>query len=77
MKNYVKVENSEYVRDMESKAILNTDVKGLNNFNLQRNRILKQKQEIESTSKRLDNLEKNVDEIKELLKILAANKEQK
>ena len=72
---YLKVENNEeLVRDMESKAILNTDKSALDVFNLQRRKILEQRKNTEMTNDRLSRLESDIGEIRNLLKeILRSN----
>ena len=63
----VQITDTSFVRDIHSKAILNTDKKGLNEYLIKRD-IAKKKQLEESESKkRLEKLEKDIQEIKELL----------
>lgn len=64
----VKVKDSpELVRDTSSRAILNTDRKALQEFNTQREKILAQKRAQENTEKRLDKLESDIGELKNIL----------
>jgi len=42
---FVKIENTEYVRDMSTQAVLNTDRDGLQQFQNTRKRLLAQKNE--------------------------------
>jgi hypothetical protein len=61
---YYKVEgNDSLVRDVSSKAIINTNSKEYQNYVDKRNMMAKQKQEI-------DNLKKDISEIKEMLATL-------
>jgi hypothetical protein len=71
MTETVKVKDSpELVRDISSRAILNTDKKGLQNYNMQRQKILDQKKEQQLVKTRLDNIENQMSEIKELMREL-------
>lgn len=63
----VKVKDSTFVRDINSKALLNTDRKALNEYLIKRNVAKLQKEEKEIMKTRLDNLEKDITEIKSLL----------
>ena len=68
MTEVVKVKDSpELVRDISSRAILNTDRKGLQNYNLQREKILEQKREQQRTKDRLNKLESDIGDIKNIL----------
>jgi glutaredoxin 2 len=63
----VKVENSTFVRDIHSKAILNTDKRGLNEYLLKKEIAKKQTNEVEETKQRLTTIEQDMQEIKRLL----------
>jgi hypothetical protein len=63
----VKIPDTPYVRDIHSKAILNTDKKGLNEYLMRREIARKQKMEQNESKDRLDKLEQDIKEIKELL----------
>jgi hypothetical protein len=64
MKDYVKVEgHPDLVKDTRSGALLNTDVNALEAYK-------KRKQTLQQTEARLDRLESDVGEIKDLLKEL-------
>ena len=63
----VQIPDTLYVRDIHSKAILNTDKKGLNEYLMKRDIARKQKGEQEQTKERLEKLENDIQEIKELL----------
>ncbi len=63
----VQIPDTLYVRDIHSKAILNTDKKGLNEYLMKRDLARKQKGEQEQTKERLEKLENDIQEIKELL----------
>lgn len=63
----VKIPDTHFVRDIHSKAILNTDKKGLNDYLIKRDIAKKQQFEKNETKVRLDKLENDMQEIKELL----------
>jgi transposase-like protein len=63
----VKVENSTFVRDIHSKAILNTDKKGLSEYLMQKEIAKKKNTESEDAKKRLAVIEQDMQEIKRLL----------
>ena len=71
MTNFVKIENTEYVRDMSTQAVLNTDRQGLQQFQNTRKRLLAQKNEHQDTRIRLQKLEEDMQEIKQLLQVIA------
>lgn len=63
----VPIPDTHYVRDIHSKAILNTDKKGLNEYLMKKEIAKKQKSEQNETKDRLEKLEQDIQEIKELL----------
>lgn len=63
----VKIPDTSFVRDIHSKAILNTDRKGLNEYLMKRDIAKKQQSEKIETKERLNKLEQDIQEIKELL----------
>jgi hypothetical protein len=68
---FVKIENTEYVRDMSTQAVLNTDRQGLQQFQNTRKKLLAQKNEQQDTRTRLQKLEEDMQEIKQLLQVIA------
>jgi len=70
---YAKVkDHNNLVRDMQSKAVLNTDRAGLQDY-LQKREIAKKEQvEKSETKQRLAKIEEEMSEIKELLREIAA-----
>lgn len=65
---YAKVkDHSHLIRDMNSKAVLNTDKAGLNDYMMKREIAKKQKEEQSETKMRLAQLEEDMTEIKNLL----------
>jgi len=64
----VKITDSpQYVRDVDSKAILNTDRNGLEKYYMDREIAKRQKFEQVNSKNRLDKLEQDMQEIKQLL----------
>ena len=74
--NLVQIEDSSYVRDIHSKAILNTDLNGLNEYYMKREMFKKEQAEKIQTNNRLDKIENDMSEIKNLLRdIVSLRKE--
>ena len=71
----VKVDDTSFVRDIHSKAILNTDRNGLNEYYMKRELAKKQDIEKQQDKARLDKLENDMQEIKQLLLQIAANQD--
>lgn len=72
--NIVQITNTELVRDMKTNAILNTDVEGLQRYKAQRRKALREKQESQETKQRLNSLEKEVLNLKNIISELATLK---
>ena len=68
---YVKIKDKNLVRDTHSKAVLNTDKAGLENYYAKREIARKQQKEQLETKQRLVQLENDMSEIKGLLKQIA------
>jgi uncharacterized protein (UPF0276 family) len=71
----VKVDDTPFVRDTHSKAILNTDRNGLNEYYMKRELAKRQATEKQQDKARLDKLENDMQEIKQLLQLIAANQD--
>jgi t-SNARE complex subunit (syntaxin) len=71
MTDHVQIENSKLVRDLHSKAILNTDRVALEDYMMKRELAKKQLAEKEETKERLVKLENDMTEIKNLLHEIA------
>jgi hypothetical protein len=72
MRDFVQiVDNKHLVRDIQSKAILNTDKAGLDEYLMKRQIALKQQSEKIDTNNRLEKLEQDMSEIKSLLMDIA------
>ena len=67
MSQHVRIQDSALVRDIHSKAILNTDKAGLNDYLMKREIAKKQQAERIQTKDRLDKIENDMSEIKNLL----------
>jgi len=68
---YVKIKDKSLVRDTHSKAILNTDKAGLEQYYAKRAVAKQQQQEQYETKKKIAQLEQDMSEIKDLLKQIA------
>jgi len=69
---YVKIkDNDKLIRDINSKAILNTDRAGLEQYYAKRAVAKQQQQEQYETKKKITQLEQDMSEIKDLLKQIA------
>ena len=69
---YAKVKDHNHlIRDMSSKAVLNTDRAGLNDYLMKREIAKKEKEEQSETKMRLMQLEQDMSEIKSLLQDIA------
>lgn len=67
MSGRVQIENSRLVRDLHSKALLNTDKVGLDDYLMKRELAKRQQAEQQDTKERLVKLENDMTEIKNLL----------
>jgi hypothetical protein len=65
--NTVQIKDSKLVRDIHSKAVLNTDRAELDNYYVKREIAKKQYEEQSDTKKKLTQLEEEMREIKSLL----------
>lgn len=65
--NTVQIRDSKLVRDMHSKAVLNTDRSALNNYYDKKEIVKKQNEDQSETKRKLIRLEEEMQEIKLLL----------
>jgi K+/H+ antiporter YhaU regulatory subunit KhtT len=72
--NSVQIENTDFVRDMKTHAVLNTDVAGLQRYKEQRKRTLSQKQEFQETKQRLESIETEMATLKKIVSELSVLK---
>jgi hypothetical protein len=68
---HVRIQDTALVRDIHSKAVLNTDKAGLNDYLMKREIAKKQQAEQTETKIRLAKLEEDMSEIKSLLQDIA------
>jgi hypothetical protein len=68
MGQHVRIEDTSLIRDIHSKAILNTDRAGLDEYLMKREIAKKQQAEQVANKDRLDKLENDMSEIKSLLR---------
>lgn len=72
MITHVAIDNADnLVRDLSSKAVLNTDRAGLQQYYMKRELAKKQQTDKQETNNRLSQLEQDMSEIKMLLRQLA------
>jgi hypothetical protein len=71
MTTHVRIEDTALIRDIHSKAILNTDRAGLNEYLMKKEIAKKQQAEQVANKDRLDKLENDMSEIKSLLRDIA------
>jgi hypothetical protein len=72
---FAKVQDHDnLVRDMQSKAVLNTDKAGLNNYLQKRELAKKELSDKVETKQRLAKIEEEMSEIKSLLREIAASR---
>ena len=59
----MKIENTKYERDLDSKAVLNTNRNALENY-----RVLKKQREEEANT--INSMKEDIEELKQLVKLL-------
>ena len=64
---YVEITDTSYVRDVDSKAILNTDKKALSDYLMKKEIATKKQLEDGEIKNRLGKLEQDIQQIKDLL----------
>lgn len=67
MSDTVKIPDTGFVRDIHSKAILNTDKKALKDYLFKKELAKEQNKEKEETKLRLNQIEQDMSEIKQLI----------
>lgn len=70
----VQIENTEFVRDMGNKAVLNTDRVGLSRYKEGRRKAIQAKRDAIETKARLDSIEKEMSVLKKILSELKQGK---
>ena len=72
---FAKVQDHDnLIRDMNSKAVLNTDKAGLQNYLQKREQAKKEMSDKVETKQRLAKIEEDMSEIKDLLREIAASR---
>jgi formiminotetrahydrofolate cyclodeaminase len=75
MTHFLKVEgNDSLVRDISNKAVINSNVKEYQSYIEKRNMMHIQKEELKKQSQEINNLKKDMSEIKDMLSILIGKK---
>lgn len=72
---HVQIKDSKYVRDVSSKAVLNTDRQGLDEYFMKREIAKKIQNEQNETKERVNRIEQDVTEIKLLLQKMLAQRD--
>ena len=72
--NIISTEDKELVRDLNSKALINKNMAGLVEYNQRKNIILNKMKQEEQTQSRLERLESDMTEIKNMLCEIASNR---
>lgn len=67
----VKIQNTEFVRDMATKAVLNTDIDGLRRYKEARKRAIADRQATKDTKNRLETIEREMDALKRIVSELS------
>ena len=71
---HIPIKDSKYVRDISSKAVLNTDKQSLDEYLIRKEIAKKEKNEYNETKNRVNKIEEDMAEIKMLLqKLLGQN----
>ena len=72
--NIISTEDRELVRDLNSKALINKNMAGLAEYNQRKNIILNKMKQEEQTQSRLERLESDMTEIKNMLCEIASHR---
>lgn len=67
MGQLVQIPGTNMVRDIESRALINRDITGLQDYQVKRNLMATQKQEINSVKNEIQDIRDEMGEIKSLL----------
>ena len=67
MGQLVQIPGTNMVRDFESRALINRDITGLQDYQVKRNMMATQKQEINSVKNEIQDIRDEMGEIKSLL----------
>lgn len=72
--NIISTEDKELARDLNSKALINKNMAGLVEYNQRKNIILNKMKQEEQTQSRLERLESDMTEIKNMLCEIASHR---
>ncbi len=72
--NIISTDDKEHVRDLNSKALINKNMAGLAEYNQRKNIILNKMKQEEQTQSRLERLESDMTEIKNMLCEIASHR---
>ena len=72
--NIISTEDKELARDLNSKALINKNMAGLAEYNQRKNIILNKMKQEEQTQSRLERLESDMTEIKNMLCEIASHR---
>ena len=72
--NIISTDDKELARDLNSKALINKNMAGLAEYNQRKNIILNKMKQEEQTQSRLERLESDMTEIKNMLCEIASNR---
>ena len=72
--NIISTDDKELVRDLNSKALINKNMAGLVEYNQRKNIILNKMKQEEQTQSRLERLESDMTEIKNMLCEIASHR---
>jgi hypothetical protein len=67
---YAKVTGTTFIRDMNSGALINKDISGLEDYKRKRKMAASQREEINTIRSELDSIKSDVSEIKQLMQQL-------
>jgi hypothetical protein len=72
--NIISTDDKELARDLNSKALINKNMAGLSEYNQRKNIILNKMKQEEQTQSRLERLESDMTEIKNMLCEIASHR---
>ena len=72
--NIISTDDKELVKDLNSKALINKNMAGLAEYNQRKNIILNKMKQEEQTQSRLERLESDMTEIKNMLCEIASHR---
>ena len=70
MATFVRVQGTNFIRDIDSMGLTNRDAEGLEEYKLKRKLIATQKEEINKIKTNINNIKEDMSEIKQLMQKL-------